>query len=258
MGKWLSFGIAIFSFSPYQSLLLLYLPTFSCVLLLIYTLIYPINKTSESIKIGGMGTMRVQIMENVWEYSNDLACVEEMFARIDAELIDSNLLLSHLIVDDVDVYDDYKSFIANNIGDLKEVRFVVITLVEMVTQILQSAKDYLERAYPELQAIIDQLYQGASSSTWITFGEFLDGLQWIMQTIESLNRLGDETEVWTEYKAVSVKLEEVLIDMQEAVVNVDAVLLADMLHYEVLPVFTNLHELLQHTLRHKVVNKHVN
>lgn len=202
--------------------------------------------------------MNVHFLGSTWKYHNNLASIDELFAKIEESLEEGQLYISHLVIDDEEIFEDYKVFFATHIEQIQEVKIVVTTLVDMVNEILRSTESYLDRALPEMQILIDQFYQGPSSETWEKFAQMLEGLQWILQMVQSVDQLNKDTVEWAKYNTIAENIQALLIGMEEAVGNFDAVLLADLLHYELMSLLNALRQHLQHTIKHKVVNKYVN
>jgi hypothetical protein len=200
--------------------------------------------------------MQVRLLEEVWKYENTTKSVDALFQRIEDTIKQDNLYLSNMLIDGIEVYEDYREYIVDRLTETLDVQVVLVTIDEMSEEILVSSLSYMERVIPEIRTLVNEFYQGPTSNSWDRFSQLLEGIQWIHQMIRSVDMHKQSSLKWGEYVSISQKLSEVGQNMQEAVENIDAVAIGDILNYELLPQLQSLYEQLQQ--ESKVVNKHVN
>jgi hypothetical protein len=200
--------------------------------------------------------MRVQVLEHTWEFSNTEGSVEELFRRIEDLLQTDQYYVSLMLIDGIEIFEEYQEYITDRLTETLDINISLVTKQEMINEIVGSTESYLERAIPEIQALVAEFYQGPTSETWDKFSELLEGIQWIHQMIHSMDIVEESSIEWGQFISIAQKLDEVSIQMQEAVEHKDVVQLGDQLNYELLPQLQDLQEKLQQIS--KVVNKNVN
>lgn len=195
--------------------------------------------------------MKVYILDKVIEYNNDKSSIESMFQEIDNILEKSNCFFSHLLIDDLEVYEDHYDYFKDNIRNIKEVKVVVSTLKELVQNITISTIDYINRAIPEVDILSNEFYKTPSEQSWAKFSDLLEGIAWIMDSFNAIDTNGrlkelvSSYEEWNNYAKDIYSLHELLRDLEKVIENQDIVSVADILSYEINPIFKNIKEKLE-------------
>lgn len=195
--------------------------------------------------------MKVYILDKVLEYNNEKNVIESMFQEIDNILEKSNCFFSHLLIDDLEVYEDHYDYFKDNIRNIKEVKVVVSTLKELVQNIMLSAVDYLNRAIPEIDILSNEFYKTPSEQSWAKFSDLLEGIAWIMDSFNAIDTNGKLKELvssyeeWNSYAKDIYSLHELLRDLEKVIENQDTVSVADILSYEINPLFIDIKEKLE-------------
>ncbi|MEX1028736.1 MAG: hypothetical protein WDZ91_01675 [Paenibacillaceae bacterium] len=200
--------------------------------------------------------MHVQVQDHRWDFNNTSSAVDELIQRMELLLEDNPYYVSHMVIDGIEVYEDYREYLLDHLTDTLDIHIAMVTVEEMANEILLSTQSYLDRAIPEILIVINEFYQGPTSESWDKFAQLLEGIQWIQQMIQSMDIIEEASLEWGQFVSISQKLDEITMDMQEAVENKDAVEIGDNLKYELMPQLEVLTEQLQHIS--KVVNKHAN
>lgn len=68
--------------------------------------------------------MKIYILDKVLEYNNDKSIIEPMFQEIDNILEKSNYFFSHLVIDKLEIYEDYHDYFLDNIRNIREVKVI--------------------------------------------------------------------------------------------------------------------------------------
>ncbi|SES84461.1 hypothetical protein SAMN05660297_00695 [Natronincola peptidivorans] len=208
--------------------------------------------------------MKLLILDNVLEFPNKEEVVEDLFNEIDKVLQDRHYFLSHFVVDGVEIYQDYEEYLLENIASIEEIRVEVKILKELVEEVLLSTKDYLQRAVPLVKDLGEAFYQTPKEESWQSLADLLGGIQWILQSFvnidqnKHLEEIVPSYELWNEYVQHLLKLNDNILDLHSAVENQDMVLIADMLTYEINPIFEEMFQKLQEMLPEEVYNSHAN
>lgn len=195
--------------------------------------------------------MKVYILDKVLEYNNHKSVIDNMFQEIDSILGKSNYFFSHLVVDDLEVYEDYQDYFIDNIKHIREVKVISGTIKELAQNIIITTIDYLNRAVPEINVLSSEFYKTPTTQSWNKFSDLLEGITWIVDSfaaIDTNERLKDivsSYEEWNCYAKEVYLLQELLSELEENIENKDIVSLADMLSYELSPLFDYMKEKLE-------------
>lgn len=195
--------------------------------------------------------MKVYILDKVLDYNNEKSSIDSIFQEINNILSKSNYFFSHLLVDNLEIYEDYYDYFIDNIRNIKEVKVVASTLKELAQSIMISTVDYLNRAIPEIDILSNEFYKFPSEQSWAKFSELLEGIAWIIDSFnaidanERLNELIASYEEWNNYAKDIYSLNELFKELEEVIENQDTVSVADILSYEINPLFKNMKEKLE-------------
>ncbi|WP_281883044.1 hypothetical protein [Paenibacillus sp. YYML68] len=202
--------------------------------------------------------MQIQIANSVWDCGDSTSKLIEVLSSIEFFLQENELYVSHLLVEEDEVFENYKEYLINHESNIQTVTIVVVTLAELINQLVISTSSYLDRVLPEVQLLSNQFYQGASSETWSKFAQLIDGLQWISQMLFSIDQINHGLKGLTFVTKERPEFETLIRNMQDAVVNTDTILLGDVLQFEIIPMLTTIHEGFKLIMEQKVVSTHVN
>ncbi len=186
--------------------------------------------------------MQIKILDKVFECDNQVAAVERVFEQINQILAESDHHLSCLEINGVKVYQDYGQYIVDNLEDIKTIVFKIKTLKELVDDAITSMQDYIVRAVPEIESMVDEFYREADQNTWSNFSQLLEGLQFVIDTLNVVSKHQD----WycNAERLISVRqnLLKQIVMLQEAMESQDRVCLNDVLLYEIIPSFMALNK----------------
>lgn len=206
--------------------------------------------------------MDIYINNKVLNFENNAELIEDIFISINEHLQEDSLHFSHLIIDEEEIYDNFDSYIIENIESIKKVEVIALTFAEIVNESIMSAEQYAKNAIPFINKIADEFYQKPNEDTWLHLTDLFEGIQWIIQSlsqinsIESSNDIVSDYEVWNEYVQETTKLNNIIPELESAILNKDNILIGDMLLYEIIPVFEAMVERLSVLIG--TVNKDVN
>lgn len=178
--------------------------------------------------------MRVIILDQVIHYMKDQSGVELALEHINKSVIETGLILSHLCIDNVDIYADFEEYLLEHLDKIQVIEVKLLTKERLLEDTLLSTHDYINRAMPELASLSEEFYQGPSSDTWHKFGQLIEGLQWMGQTAIFMKDEG----LLKRFANVSdglLDFREHIHAFEEAVEQQDAVLIGDIISYEILP-----------------------
>lgn len=151
--------------------------------------------------------------------------------------IGDDFYFSHLNVDGKEVLERPEQFLIENIADIDTLEVIAIPAKEFINELLLSSEEYTERVIPHLTTLFNDFYDNPTSRNWIELSEIFEGVQWLLSMIETVDRSALRPSNWTEIMVIIARLKEELPNFEEALENTDHILIADMLQYEISPVF---------------------
>jgi len=187
--------------------------------------------------------MKIYVLDKALEYSNNKTEIDKLFNDIDSIISDSEYTLSHLEIDGVEVYDDFYNYFLDNIRNIQEVKVITKTFKEFSREILNTTAEYLENAIPEIQILSDEFYKSPTEKSWKRLADLIEGIKWLMDTFTIVDKSGEienivkSYEIWDHYVKDIYSLRELLDEFEEILQNEDLVSTADILSYEIGPLF---------------------
>lgn len=192
--------------------------------------------------------MKIYILDKTLEYENRIDILDDIFNKINHMVSSENLAFSHLNIDGIDVYDDHYDYFLDNIRNIEEVKVITKTIKQISRDIILSTIDYIERAMPEIEILADEFYKQPSQDSWHKLTQLLEGIKWIIDsfviidTNPELNDIVNSYEEWNLYAKDIHELSELMGEFEEILENTDFVSTADILSYEIVPLFEEMQE----------------
>jgi len=187
--------------------------------------------------------MKIYILDKVLEFENNKIFLDNIFDEIEDILSEASEIIDYIVVDNVKIYEDFYNYFFDKINEIEKVEVITQTYKELVNSILISTMDYVVRTPNKIEELANSFYKNPSQDSWKDFRDLLDGISWIINTftmIDQDKRLKDVVssyENWNIYAEYVFTLKEVLLDFEDALMNADHVLIADILSYEIVSVF---------------------
>ncbi|MCK0472934.1 hypothetical protein [Halalkalibacter sp. APA_J-10(15)] len=184
--------------------------------------------------------MKLKIYDETYQYHNEISVLEDVFKKINDMIEQSDEFFSHLEVDQAEVYENHDAYLVEHIASVKEITVVMKTKKEILIETIQTTEVYLTGALPEVEALSEAFYQNPTEQTWDTFGQLVEGMNWLIQLVQSIKQIDLEVPYMEQYVESLTTMESELPTLLEAVENKDAILIADIINYEVLPAWKQL------------------
>ena len=187
--------------------------------------------------------MIIYVENQIFEYENRKDNVDKIIQKIYNIVSNNSKVFSYMIIDGIEVYDNFYEYILDNINVIEKVEVITQTYKELVNSVLVSTINYIERIQSRIEELANSFYKKPSQSSWKDLQDLLDGITWIMNSfamIDQDNRLRDlvpSYESWNLYAMEVFSLKELLSDFEEALLNKDYVSIADILSYELVSIF---------------------
>lgn len=192
--------------------------------------------------------MRLFILEEVFELDNKMESVEEIFDYIKQALDETEYNFSYMIVDGREIYDEFEIYLEDNIKSIEQVKIVMLTTKEVVMDNLITIDAYVERAIPIIKKLADKFYKQPAEDDFKQIGELSEGIGFIHHTfnsidsMENLNEIVPNYEVWNEYAKEVKTLEELVKQLSHSVKNKELVSIGDLLSSEIVSVFEKMNK----------------
>lgn len=186
--------------------------------------------------------MRVILLEETVEFANQRDEIDRLMNYITTKLEGTAYHFSHLVVDEEEVYEDVEAYLLERINEIETIEVKVKTVMEFAHDLLLSTKEYIQRASPEVERLAEEFYQTPTEDTWHNLSQFLEGLEWINAMIESIDQSSYTPHNWNDYLIIKANLYNQLQGFEEALQAGDHTLVADIVHYEILPILEELNQ----------------
>ncbi|OPY58790.1 MAG: hypothetical protein A4E55_00664 [Pelotomaculum sp. PtaU1.Bin035] len=194
--------------------------------------------------------MKIMILDEVLECTNEVSAVESMFQHVNQLIAESNLALSHMDIDSVEVYENYYQYVLDHLHTIQVIDIIMKTMNDLILDALLSTESYLARSLPEIRLLVDEFYQGPGKISWVKFEQLLEGLQWMLNMLATIGENKEWYHNKEQYRSIAGQLSNQIGLLQEAFENKDMTLLSDLLGYEIVPSLENLEIKIKETLDH--------
>jgi hypothetical protein len=192
--------------------------------------------------------MEVTFQEQKWEIENTSIGVEELFTRITALQNERSLHISHIIIDEQILYNDYREYVEERLQSIEQIQIEAVTLQQYVEQLLVTSHEYCSRAIELLPALSAQYYQAPNQDSWSQFESLLGGLEWLTQVASLIEEHNIQYSNLSTYLEIHASLRQVLSEMLQSVERKENAAIGDLLHYEILPLLEKLEQELNTSL----------
>lgn len=195
--------------------------------------------------------MKIYILGEIFEYENKKDNIDNIFDKINKKISASNLILSHLIVDEYELYDNFYDYFLDNIKHIEEIEVVTKTIVETSQEVILYTIDYIAKMIPRIEMLSDEFYGAPDADSWNRLAGLLEGINWIIDGFISidfsteLKNIVNSYEQWNLYARDVYLLREILTRFEQIFEDSDFISIADMLFYEIVPVFGDMKKRLE-------------
>lgn len=157
-------------------------------------------------------------------------------------------ILSHLIIDNIEIHNDLEEYIENNIKHIQVIQVISKSTKEFINDTLLLTETYLQNGKPMVEKLAENYYQSVSDEDRTQFQDLTEGLTWLTSTLVYIDTLKERPNNWEEYAVVYHELEKGIESLAEAVEDDDDVLIADILQYEISMIYERLNNLITETI----------
>jgi hypothetical protein len=165
---------------------------------------------------------------------NDIQTINNWWKEFTSHLYREERLIYCLEIDRVQMFSGYESFIVKNHENINQIHIQTKSHQESMQETFQVMGSYLEAFIPKSFAVADFFYGEVSEAQWGEFSQFIDGLNWIVSSLEFIQSVSasDNDAV----KLVLAELEPVIANLEQSIQNDEHVEMADLIKYELIPI----------------------
>jgi len=198
--------------------------------------------------------MRIELLNNTFELENNKESVDKLFERINDILAGGQYAFDFMQIDGNQVYENHYEYLIDNLADIKEIKASIISVDEIIRNILVSTVQYVEGAVPEIGILSDEFYRGAEQGTWGKLQQLIEGIEWINSSAEVIAISNRNSGKIFEYVKAASEMKSKLLELEEAIKNSDMVLIGDLLSYEAIPMLESIKDTANDIINSEVGN----
>ncbi|WP_164668008.1 hypothetical protein [Virgibacillus doumboii] len=171
---------------------------------------------------------------------NNETSINIIFEKANEFIKEKDVVFSHLLVDNVEVYENHEHYLKENLNNIEKVEIATRSTKEMIWETMTSVNAYLERAIPALRELADGSYEKFTDKTWEGINQLAEGMQWILQFTTFTKNAPQQPSNWDQIEKSTKECELSFAKLIEGVEAKDIVLISDILTYEVTPAYEEL------------------
>ncbi|SMF26968.1 hypothetical protein SAMN02744102_02314 [Paenibacillus barengoltzii] len=168
-----------------------------------------------------------------------LDSINEWWIQSTSHIYKSNRLIYLVEIDGQPMYMGYEQFITENFQSINQIRIVTKSHQESIVETSSMLKTYLSEFIPKSEEISAFWYGDITADQWNQFSVFIEGLNWIVGSLEFLKVLSTDEKVLTLLNNLEVTIAELDRNLQEE----DYVGVGDLLNYELIPILHQIKQL---------------
>lgn len=205
-------------------------------------------------KTGGI-MLKIYIGNQVLEFQNNRENVADILTGIEDAINATSQTIKFMKVDGEEIYSDYDNYLLDNINQINEIEIQLISYDDLVMDTLETGHEYLENAPQLIEELANDFYQNPKDESWNTLADLLGGLDWMIAMRHAilaepkLEEVVRNQDGWTVYSEIVSELSEVIPEFEEAVINKDTVMIADILSYEIKTRYVNMGDQLKRFIK---------
>src|SRR5690625_5175342 len=202
--------------------------------------------------------MELKYNEEQIELKREVSALTAIFEKVSELIGQKDTVFSHLVIDGVDVYEEHEAYMNERINEIMNIEIVTKSTKEMIWETMVSVHEYLERAVPALNELVDGGYENFAEKTWEGINQLSEGMQWTLQFKVFTQGVTVRPANWEEIEESFEACEEAFAQLLAAVEVKDTVLISDILAYEITPAYEELTGQIAKSLQDKEFLKDAN
>lgn len=169
--------------------------------------------------------------------------IEKIIDSITEILDRDNAIAIDYIVDGNSVKENLGKYLSERLAEIQEIEVITQTVKQLIQETIHSAYTYLINAIPQIRSIASEFEMEPDAITWQSLNELLEGLYWLIDSMEKMNTLKSlETTVndypaWNQYAQVTYNLIPIIKELDSALRNKNNRKVGRILSKEIGPAF---------------------
>ncbi len=188
-------------------------------------------------------SMHVAISNIEFEVENTQQGVEVLSQRIEETMSELDVYFSHLVIDGAEVSDAPFDYVSKNLEGICNIDVLFLTVHQYLQQVLGIVDTFLEKALPTIREVADEFYASPNDETWQQFDSGMSGMSSLLGIIDSMVSIPALASQKGRFEKLGESVGGDLENLKNAALAKDYTLMADILHYEVIPFMESLHQL---------------
>ncbi|WP_026908872.1 hypothetical protein [Paucisalibacillus globulus] len=202
--------------------------------------------------------MKVLYKEDYFEMKNKDNAIDFIFTKANQIMTEEGRIFSHLLIDGIEVYENHETYINEHANEIMIIEIVTKKMADIIIDISYSILEYLERAIPSIEELVNNSYESFSHDTWNGINELGEGMQFILQFATLTRTSNLKPKNWDKIDVNINQCESAFKQLLDAIESKDTVFISDILSYEIIPAYQALIGDLSSFIQSKEFNKYVN
>lgn len=192
--------------------------------------------------------MQLIYNDEVVQLNRDASAFNVIIEKVNHIIEKEKKVFSHLIIDDVAIFEDHETYINERMNEIMQITIVSRTMNELIWETMESVHTYLERAIPALEELVNKSEGEFTEETWVGIQQLTEGMQWILQFVESTKEAEDKPGNWEAINESFQDCEAQFAELLQAIESDDTMFIIDLLAYGIVPAYDLLKENLAKSL----------
>ncbi|KAF5080014.1 hypothetical protein DSECCO2_123840 [anaerobic digester metagenome] len=169
--------------------------------------------------------------------------IEKIIDAITEILNRDNAIAIDYIVDGNSVKEDLGKYLSERLAEIQEIEVITQTVKQLIMETIHSAYNYLQNAIPQIRSIASEFEMEPDAITWQSLNELLEGLNWLIDSMERMNALKSlelivtDYQVWNQYAQITYNLIPSIKELDAALRNKNNRKVGRILSKEIGPAF---------------------
>lgn len=184
--------------------------------------------------------MQVTLMNRQIFLPNTLDSIKIINGQLEELQKNEELYLDHMVIDGEIIFNNHEDYITESIDEIDNILIRLHNVSEMCKELIFTGAEYLDRMIPQVKELAVNFYKILNEDVWLKFQELIEGISWISKTLDFLKDKEGDMEKVSRLEEIGSTLGHHLKELENALEQMDSVLIADLLTYELIPLLLTL------------------
>lgn len=175
--------------------------------------------------------IKVHILDKDLIYENDRNIIGKMFNDINNIISSSGYILSHLLIDRIEIYEKHHKVIEENIDKISTIEVVLITMSDLLSDNLEEMKKHLKTMKDSTSVIAKNYYINSRDNNKFVI-DFMEGIIYIKKVVDLIHgekEINNKLEIDSTLKS----FDKIFIKIEECIDKKDYITIGDMFIKEI-------------------------